>query len=80
MQTKIKNAVFSDDDTIEGVFLIKASSVDVFLNRKSKLAELTGFAGCAYEEDEDGGIFKIITTGCFCNTTEVKSVIERIFK
>lgn len=69
-------AGFSEDDVIEGVFLLKASSEDVFFNRKNKLRELTGFDGDAYEEDDEGGIFKLITTGYFENMNEVKSAVE----
>lgn len=80
----IANAVlaagFSQDDVIEGVFLLKASSEDVFFNRKNKLRELTGFDGDAYEEDDEGGIFKLITTAYFDNMKEVKSAVERMKK
>lgn len=73
-------AGFSEDDVIEGVFLLKASSKDVFFNRKNKLEAITGFTGDAYEEDEEGGIWKVITTGVFENIDEVKTVIEKMKK
>lgn len=73
-------AGFSEDDVIEGVFLLKASSKGVFFNRKNKLEAITGFTGDAYEEDEEGGIWKLITTGVFDNIDEAKAVINKMKK
>lgn len=73
-------AGFSEDDVVEGVFLLKASSKYVFFNRKNKLEAITGFTGDAYEEDEEGGIWKVITTGVFDDIDELKTVIEKMKK
>lgn len=76
-------AGFGDDDYIEGVFLIKAKSKDTFFNRKSKLEAVTGFSDGyfdSYEEDEEGGIWKVITTAWFKNVDELKKAIKKMEK
>jgi len=69
------------DDTIEGVFLIEAKTEETFHNRRRKLEELTGFTTDnfdAYEEDEDGGVWKVITTAHFNNVDEIKKALEKM--
>lgn len=76
-------AGFTEDDEIEGVFLIKAASKDTFFNRKSKLNAVTGFSDGyfdSYEEDDEGGIWKVITTASFDTVAELKAAIEKMRK
>mgnify|MGYP000564972038 CR=1 FL=1 len=76
-------AGFSEDDYIEGVFLIKAKSEQTFYNRKSRLQEITGFSdgGCgSYEQDEESGIWNLITTAHFDTVAELKTDIEKMKK
>ena len=79
----MKKINFSSESEIEGVFLIKASSKSVFFNRKRKLEKLTGFSDCmfdSYGEDDEGGVWKVITTATFDNIDELKSVIKKVEK
>ena len=76
-------AGFSEDDYIEGVFLIKAQSEQTFYTRKSRLQEITGFSdgGCdSYEQDEESGIWNLITTAHFDTVAELKTDIEKMRK
>jgi hypothetical protein len=76
-------AGFSEDDYIEGVFLIKAQSEQTFYNRKSRLQEITGFSdgGCdSYEQDEESGIWNLITTEHFDTVAELKTAIKKMRK
>ena len=81
---KIKNkTIFSEDDYIEGVFVIAAKSIDTFLNRKGKLEDITGFSTDgfdSYEEDEDGGCWKVITTAKFESLIELKQKMDQLKK
>jgi hypothetical protein len=72
---------FTGDDYVEGVFLIKASTQDVFFNRKEKLELLTGFSDGMYDySEEDGGIWKVITTAHFDSINELKQAIKKAEK
>ncbi len=74
---------FGEDDYVEGVFLIEAKSRETFFNRKRKLEEITGFSDGmfdSFEEDEDGGIWKIITTAWFENVDEIKNALGKMKK
>jgi hypothetical protein len=76
-------AGFGEDDYVEGVFLIKAKSRETFFNRKMKLEEITGFSDSmsdSFEEDEDGGIWQVITSACFENVDEIKTAIAKMAK
>lgn len=76
-------AGFSDDDELQGVFLIQASSEEVFNNRRRKLQEITGFSdgGCgSYEKDSECDVWKIITSEYFDTIEDLKSVIENMRK
>lgn len=74
---------FGDDDSVEGVFLIEAKTEQTFFNRKQKLAEITGFSDGgfdSYEQDEDGGSWKIITTAFFETIEDLKNAIKKMEK
>lgn len=74
---------FNSESEVEGVFLIRASSRDVFFNRKRKLEILTGFSDGmfdSFEEDEEGCVWKVITTATFDNIDELKSAIKKVEK
>jgi hypothetical protein len=74
---------FWDENELEAVFLIRASSEDVFNNRRRKLQEITGFSdggSGSYEEDNEGGLWKIIVTGYFNDLEELKLVIKKMEK
>lgn len=76
-------AGFSEDDELEGVFLIQASSEKVFNKRRRKLQEITGFSdgGCgSYEKDSECDVWKIITSEYFDTVEDLKSVIESMRK
>lgn len=68
---------------LEGVFLIEAKTKETFYNRKRKLEEITGFSDLgfdSYEEDEEGGVWKIITNAYHDNIEETKTVIAKMKK
>lgn len=74
---------FWDDNELEAVFLIQASSEDVFNNRRRKLQEITGFSdgGCgSYEKDEECDVWKIIVTGYFSSLENLKEEIKIMSK
>ena len=74
---------FSEDDELEAVFLIQASSENVFNNRRRKLKEITGFSdgGCgSYEKVEGCDVWKIIVTGYFNDLDELKNDIQKMKK
>lgn len=74
---------FGEDDYVEGVFLIEAKSKETFFNRKSKLEAITGFSDGyfdSYEEDDGGGVWKVITTACFENVDELKNAMNNMKK
>lgn len=74
---------FGEDDYVEGVFLIEAKAKEAFFNRKMKLEEITGFSDGffdSYEEDEEGGIWKVITTAWFENVDEIKKALKSMEK
>jgi len=74
---------FGEDDYVEGVFLIEAKSRETFFNRKRKLEEITGFSDGmfdSFEEDEEGGVWKVITTAWFENVEEIKKALGKMKK
>lgn len=74
---------FGEDDYVEGVFLIEAKAEQTFFNRKRRLEEITGFSDGffdSYEEDEEGGIWKVITTAWFENVDEIKKALKKMEK
>ncbi len=74
---------FGEDDYVEGVFLIKAKAKETFFNRKRRLEEITGFSDGffdSYEEDEEGGVWKVITTAWFENVDEIKKALKKMEK
>ena len=76
---KVLTAGFGEDDYIEGVFLIEAKTKETFFNRKYKLESITGFSDGhfdSYEEDEEGGIWKVITKAWFKNIDELKNAMK----
>ena len=79
----VLTAGFGEDDYVEGVFLIEAKAKETFFNRKAKLEAITGFSDGyfdSYEEDEDGGIWKVITTAWFKNVDELKKAMKKMEK
>lgn len=79
----VLTAGFGEDDYVEGVFLIEAKSKETFFNRKSKLEAVTWFSDGyfdSYEEDEEGGIWKVITTAWFENVFELKKAMKKMEK
>ena len=80
-ERKIKINQFGEDDWCEGVFLIEAKSKETFFNRKRKLEIITGFSDGffdSYEEDDEGGIWKTITSAWFPTVKELKSVLRKM--
>lgn len=78
-----KERVFGEDDYIEGVFLIEAKCKETFFNRKRKLEIVTGFSDGffdSYEEDDEGGLWKIITTAWFPSVVELKMALLKMKK
>lgn len=76
-------AGFSEDDYIEGAFIIEAKSKETFFNRQQKLEDITGFTTGgfdSYEEDEDGGCWKIIVTSQFESLKELKQKMNQLKK
>lgn len=76
-------AGFSEDNYVEGVFIIEAKSEQTFFNRKMRLAEITRFSDGgfdSYEQDEDGGCWKIITTAYFETVEDLKAAIKKMEK
>lgn len=74
---------FGEDDYVDGVFLIEAKAKQTFFNRKKRLEEITGFSDGffdSYEEDDEGGIWKVITTACFKNVDEIKKALKKMEK
>ncbi len=74
---------FWDDNELEAVFLIQASSEDTFNNRRRKLQEMTRFSdgGCgSYEKDEECDVWKIIVTGYFSSLEELKEELKTMSK
>src|SRR5574344_1049813 len=79
----VLTAGFGEDDYVEGVFLIEAKTKETFFNRKSKLEAVTGFSDGhfdSYEEDEEGVIWKVITTAWFKNVDELKKAMKKMEK
>ena len=80
---KILATGFGDDDYVEGVFLIAAVAEDTFHNRKRRLEEITGFSDSmcdSFEEDEEGGIWKTITTAYFDDVASIKKAVDKMKK
>ena len=74
---------FGEDDYVEGVFLIEAKAKETFFNRKRRLEKITGFSDGyfdSYEEDEEGGVWKVITTAWFENIDEIKKALKKMEK
>ena len=74
---------FPGNDYVEGVFIIQAKSKETFLNRKTKLEQITGFSDGyfnSYEEDDEGGCWKIITTAWFENVDEIQKALKKMEK
>jgi hypothetical protein len=74
---------FGEDDWCEGVFLIEAKSKETFFNRKRKLEIITGFSDGffdSYEEDDEGGIWKTISSAWFPTVKELKSALKKMKK
>jgi hypothetical protein len=72
---------FTEDDELQAVFLIQASSEEVFNNRRRKLQEITGFSdGGSYEKVEGCDVWKIIVTGYFNDLEELKNDIQKMKK
>ncbi|MCP4146561.1 MAG: hypothetical protein GY757_02320, partial [bacterium] len=72
---KFEGPIMGEDDYIEGVFLIEGETKEIFLERRIELEELTGFSDDFtnhFEEDEEGGIWKWITTCHFDTLAELK--------
>ncbi len=68
---------------VEGVFIIEASSKDVFKNRFRRVEELTGFSTGgfdSYEKCDGGGAWRIITTAEFENLEAVKAAFQKVIK
>ena len=80
---RVLTADFGEDDYVEGVFLIEAKAKETFFNRKSKLEAVTGFSDGyfdSYEEYEECGIWKVITTAWFKNIDELKKAMKKMEK
>lgn len=80
---RVLTAGFGEDDYVEGVFLIEAKTHETFFNRKSKLEAVTGFSDGyfdSFEEDEEGCIWKVITTAWFKNIEELKRAMKKMEK
>ena len=76
------DVVLCDEDCVEGVFFIEAKSEKTFFNRKLKI-ETAGFSDGffeSHEEDEEGGIWKLITVGYFDNVDELNNAIKELQK
>lgn len=76
-------AGFLEDDELQGVFLIQASSEEVFNIRRKKLQEITGFTDGgfgSYEKDSECDVWKIITSAYFDTIEDLKSEIESMKK
>ena len=76
-------AGFSEDDYIEGVFIIEAKSINTFINRMHKIESTTGFSTGgfdAYEKDEDGGSWEVITTAQFESLNDLKEKMNQLKK
>ena len=74
---------FWDDNELEAVFLIEASSEEVFNNRRRKLQEITSFSDGgldSFEEDSEGGVWEIIVTGYFSSLENLKEEIKVMSK
>ena len=72
---------FGEDDYVAGVFLIEAKATETFLNRKRRLEEVTGFSdGFLNSYEEEGGVWKVITTASFENVDEIKKAIKKMEK
>lgn len=79
----MKKPVFVWDGHVEGVFYIRASSRDILLKRTRILEETTGFSDGGFnrfEEDDDGGFWKVITTYYFESIDEVYKAMKRMEK
>jgi hypothetical protein len=78
---RLLTAGFSEDDCVEGVFLIEAVAEDTFHNRKRRLEEITGFSDGmfdSFEEDEEGGVWKTITTAYFDDVASIKKAVDKM--
>jgi len=70
-----------EDDCLVGVFVIEAESEEEFLNRKEKFREITGFTDDgfdSYEEYEEGGLWKVVTSVFFKNKDEIKKDLKEM--
>jgi hypothetical protein len=69
------------DDCVNGVFFIEAKSRNTFFNRKQKLKDITGFSDGFFDShEEEGGIWKIITTAYVENVDEIKIALKDMKK
>jgi len=74
---------FAEDYYVAGVFIIEAKSKETFFNRKRRLEEITGFSDGffdTYEEDEEGCVWRVITTAWFENVDEIKKALKKMEK
>lgn len=79
----VLTAGFDENNYVEGVFLIGAKCKDTFWNRKQRLDEIAGFSDGgfgSYEEDEEGGCWRIITTAHFETVDELKTAVKKMEK
>lgn len=76
-------AAFGSDEPVTGVFLIEAKSRNTFLNRKRQLEKITGFSDGfmdAFEEDDEGGIWRLITEASFDDIDDLKKSFTKMRK
>jgi hypothetical protein len=74
----MENRIFAEEEELQAVFLISASSQDVFNSRIRTLQEVTGFSGDSFEKDFEFDVWKVITTAYFNDFEELKLSIKKM--
>lgn len=72
---------FSEDDFIEGVFLIEAENEEQFFDRKNLIHDMSEFCDGGFdswEEDEEGGLYKAILSAYYPSVALIKKAWEEM--
>lgn len=74
-------AGFGEYDFIDGIFLIKADNEEDFFDKKNLIRDISEFCDGGFElweEDEEGGLYKVILFAYYPNIAALKKAWEEM--